>query len=84
MLLIVVAPVNVVAPVTPNVPPIVSFPVIEELANVVAPAVKVDEIVADPPTFKLPAIPVPPATFKAPVVVEVDAVVLGKVKSPII
>jgi hypothetical protein len=58
--------------------------VIEELANVVAPADKVDEIVAVPPTLIFPAIPAPPPTVKAPLVVELDVVVLGKFNAPII
>ena len=37
-----------------------------------------------PPIFILPAKPAPPATVNAPVVVDVDEVVFGKFKAPII
>ena len=57
------------APVTPNVPPTVSLPVIVALAKVVAPAANVDENVPAPVTFKAPpkvVVPVPTMNVLAP------------------
>jgi hypothetical protein len=68
----------------------VAAPVAVKEVNVELPdAVNVDKVVAPvtpkvPPTFTFPTIPAPPPTCKAPVVVEVDAVILGKFKSPLI
>ena len=65
------------APVTPNVPPTVSLPVIVALAKVEAPADRVDENVPAPVTFKVlqsDAAPEVVNVVKAPVLAVVDPI----------